>query len=38
MELELRSMLKGALVKDGLAIRGYDADKSDDLIKEWVSK
>ena len=38
MELELRSMLKGAIVKDGLAIRGYDADKSDDLIKEWVSK
>ena len=37
MELELRSMLKGAIVKDGLAIRGYDADKSDELIKEWLT-
>jgi len=38
MELELRSSLKGAIVKDGLAIRGYDVDKSDELIKEWVNK
>lgn len=38
MELELRSTLKGAIVKDGLALRGYDVAKSDELIKEWVSK
>ena len=38
MQLELQSALKGAIVKDGLAIRGYDAAKSDDLIAEWVNK
>lgn len=38
MELELRSSLKGAIVKGGLALRGYDAEKSDDVIASWVKK
>ena len=38
MQLELQSQLKGAIVKDGLAIRGYDAAKADKEIEEWVNK
>ncbi len=38
MELELRSSLKGAIVKNGLAIRGYDVDKSDKLIEDWIKE
>ena len=38
MQLELQSQLKGAIVKDGLAIRGYDASKADKEIEEWVNK
>ena len=37
MQLELQSALRGAIVKDGLAIHSYDVNKSDDLIAEWVN-
>ena len=38
MELELRSMIKGAIIKNGLAIHSYDVEKSDDLIQKWVKE
>ena len=38
MELELRSMMKGAIVKSGLAIHSYEVEKSDDLIAKWVNE
>ena len=38
MELELRGAVKGAIVKEGLAIRGYDAEKSDEVVANWVAK
>ena len=38
MELELRSMMKGAIVKNGLAIHSYEVNNSDDLIKKWVEE
>lgn len=38
MQLELQSALKGAIVKDGLAIHSYEVDSSDNLIAEWVKE
>ena len=38
MELELRGAVKGAILKEGLAIRGYDAEKSDEVVAKWVAK
>ena len=38
MELELRSSVKGAIVKEGLAIHGKDVDFSDEIIAKWVSE
>ena len=38
MELELRSMMKGAIVKSGLAIHSYEVNNSDELIKKWVEE
>ena len=38
MQLELQSALKGAVVKDGLAIHSYEVDNSDSLIAEWVKE
>lgn len=35
-ELELRSQLKGALVKSGYATRGHDAENCDDSLKKWL--
>ena len=37
-ELELRSILKGAFIKSGLAIRGVDIYNSDDKLTRWVNK
>ena len=38
MQLELQSSLKGAIVKDGLAIHSYEVNSSDKLIEEWVKE
>ena len=38
MELELRSIMKGAIVKNGLAIHSYEVENSDDLIEKWVNE
>jgi len=38
MELELRSAFKGAIVKNGLAMRGHDAEKSDAIVAAWLEK
>lgn len=38
MELELRSMLRGAIVKNGLAIHSYQVNDSDNLIEKWVNE
>ena len=38
MELELRSAIKGAVIKEGLAIHGYQVQSSDDLIAKWVAE
>lgn len=38
MQLELQSAIKGAIVKDGLAIHSYDVNSSDDLIEKWVKE
>lgn len=35
-ELELKSAIKGAIIRQGLAIRGHDANTSDEVIKAWV--
>ena len=35
-ELELKSAIKGAIIRQGLAIRGHDAESSDSVIKNWV--
>jgi len=37
-ELEIRSNLKGAFIKSGLAIRGTAINDSDDKIARWVNK
>ncbi len=38
MQLELQSAIKGAIVKDGLAIHSYNVNSSDDLIEKWVKE
>ena len=35
-ELELKSSIKGAIIRQGLAIRGHDAKDADEVIKNWV--
>lgn len=37
-ELELKSSVKGAIVKEGFAARGYDVENVDDKIQEWLKK
>ena len=37
-ESELKSSAKGAIVKTGFACRGYEADKCDAQLKEWLGK
>lgn len=37
-ESELKSSAKGAIVKSGFACRGYEAEKVDEALKEWLSK
>ena len=38
MGLELKATLKGAIVKEGLAIHGKDVNNSDELIEKWVKE
>ena len=38
MLLELRSSIKGAIVKDGLAIHGYEVNNKDEAIERWVKE
>ena len=35
-ELELRSQLKNANVKDGFSVRGYKAETCDENLKKWL--
>ena len=37
-ENELKRTLKGAIIKPGLAIRGIEAHKSTEKIKNWIKK
>ena len=37
-ELELRSAVKGAIIKSGYACRGYDASKCDETLLAWINK
>ena len=37
-ESELKSTAKGAIIKTGFACRGYEADKVDKALKEWLDK
>ena len=37
-ESELKSTAKGAIIKTGFACRGYEADKADKALKEWLDK
>ena len=37
-ESELKSSAKGAIIKTGFACRGYDAEKCDAQLKEWLGK
>ena len=37
-ELELRSAVKGAIIKSGFACRGHDAENSDEALKVWLGK
>lgn len=37
-ELELRSSVKGAMVKSGFACRGHDAENCDEALKKWLGK
>ena len=37
-ESELKSSAKGAIVKAGFACRGYEAEKADEALKEWLGK
>ena len=38
MGLELKATLKGAIVKEGLAIHGKDVERSDERIEKWVKE
>ncbi len=35
---ELQTSCKGAVVKTGLAVRGYDAATCDEAVKDWLKK
>ena len=35
-ELELRASVKGAVIKQGFAERGYNAETCDDKVKAWL--
>ena len=37
-ESELKSTAKGAIIKTGFAIRGYEAEKCDEALKAWLAK
>jgi len=37
-EIELKSSVKGAIIKEGFAVRGYDAETCDDKINDWLKK
>ena len=37
-ESELKSSAKGAIIKTGFAIRGYEAEKCDEALKAWLAK
>jgi len=37
-EFELRSTVKGAIIKAGYAVRGHDADNCDESLKYWIEK
>ena len=37
-EAELTASCKGANIKPGFALRGYDVEKSDDQLKAWLDK
>lgn len=38
MGLELKASIKGAIVKEGLAIHGKDVETSDERIAKWVNE
>ena len=37
-ESELKSSAKGAIIKTGFAMRGYDVDNADEALKAWLLK
>jgi len=37
-ESELKASVKGAIVKEGFAVKGLDAENCDDKLKAWLSK
>ena len=37
-ELELRSSVKGAIIKEGFAERGYAVDSCDEKLNNWLKK
>ena len=37
-EFELRSTVKGAIICPGYAVRGHDAEKCDESLKNWLGK
>ena len=37
-ESELKSSAKGAIIKAGFACRGYEAEKADKDLKEWLER
>ena len=37
-ESELKSAAKGAIIKTGFAVRGYEAEKCDEALKAWLLK
>lgn len=38
MHLELQSAIKGAIIKEGLAIHGYQVQTADDRIAKWIEE
>ena len=37
-EFELRSTVKGAIIRPGYAVRGHDAENCDESLKKWLEK
>jgi len=35
---ELKTSVKGAVIKEGFAVRGYDAENSDEAIDNWLKR